>query len=257
MAFFPLYPWLIRALAFVTRSDLVAGVLISLVAFAIALCCCIGWWRSISARRSRRTTVMLVAFCPMSMFFSAVYTESLFLALSIGSIYAARRETLDAGRRVRRASRRSRETAASRCCCRWRSSTCTVRATRPAPSRRRWAAETQTGLRRLLPRYRLAPNAAWLLLIPAGLGAYLAYLGIKYGAGARSVPVRELLVPPLDVPLDDGLATRPSRPGTVCVSSFHGPTPPDYVPGYAQSVIGAAIPGHLPASGSCILGSLR
>src|SRR5436305_1376777 len=36
-AFFPLYPLLIRGLGYVTGSDLVAGVLISLVAFAVAL----------------------------------------------------------------------------------------------------------------------------------------------------------------------------------------------------------------------------
>ena len=36
--------------------------------------------------------MLLVAFCPVSFFLSAVYTESLFLALSVGSIYAARRE---------------------------------------------------------------------------------------------------------------------------------------------------------------------
>ncbi len=45
----------------------------------------------------------------------------------------------------------------------------------------RWGSETVTGLRRLLPRFRLRLEAVWLLLIPAGLGAYLAYLGIRYG----------------------------------------------------------------------------
>ena len=37
-----------------------------------------------------RVTVMLVAFCPMAYFFSAVYSESLFLALSVGCILQAR-----------------------------------------------------------------------------------------------------------------------------------------------------------------------
>ena len=34
---------------------------------------------------------MLIAFCPIAFFFSAVYSESLFLALSLGCILEARR----------------------------------------------------------------------------------------------------------------------------------------------------------------------
>ena len=92
LAFFPLYPWLIRVVAVVTRSDLVAGVLISLVAFAVALGLLQRLVRLDFSEEVARTTVMLVAFCPMAMFFSAVYTEALFLALSVASIYSARRE---------------------------------------------------------------------------------------------------------------------------------------------------------------------
>jgi 4-amino-4-deoxy-L-arabinose transferase-like glycosyltransferase len=39
-----------------------------------------------------RATVYLLAFSPMAFFFSAPYTESLFLLLSVGAFYAARRE---------------------------------------------------------------------------------------------------------------------------------------------------------------------
>ena len=39
-----------------------------------------------------RATIVLMAFAPLSFFFSAVYTESLFLALSLGSFYAAYRD---------------------------------------------------------------------------------------------------------------------------------------------------------------------
>ncbi len=92
MAFYPLYPALIHAFGLITRSDLVAGVLISLAALAVAL---VLLHRLVSldfGEEIATTTVLLVAFCPVSFFLSAVYTESLFLALSIGSIYAARRE---------------------------------------------------------------------------------------------------------------------------------------------------------------------
>ena len=39
-----------------------------------------------------RRTVVLIAFFPAAVFFSAAYTESLFLALSVGVLLAARRE---------------------------------------------------------------------------------------------------------------------------------------------------------------------
>ena len=53
-AFFPLYPLVIRGLGFVIGSDLVAGVLISLVCVrASRSCCSTGWSRSSSAARSR------------------------------------------------------------------------------------------------------------------------------------------------------------------------------------------------------------
>ncbi|MDE3131695.1 MAG: hypothetical protein KGL16_11135, partial [Acidobacteriota bacterium] len=92
MAFFPLYPALIHVLGWVTRSDLVAGVLISLVALAVALLL-IGRLVALDfGEQVATTTVLLLAFCPVSFFLSAVYTESLFLALSVGTIYAARRE---------------------------------------------------------------------------------------------------------------------------------------------------------------------
>ena len=71
-------------------SDLIAGVLVSLVAFWVAL---ILLHRLVSLELDRtlaRVTVMLVAFCPMAYFFSAVYSESLFLALSVGCILQAR-----------------------------------------------------------------------------------------------------------------------------------------------------------------------
>ncbi|MGA9859008.1 MAG: hypothetical protein WBQ18_14180, partial [Solirubrobacteraceae bacterium] len=42
-------------------------------------------------RRAATATVLLLAFAPLSFFFTAVYTESLFLALAVGSMLAAQR----------------------------------------------------------------------------------------------------------------------------------------------------------------------
>jgi hypothetical protein len=88
--FFPLYPMLIRGLGLAFGSDLIAGVVISVVCFAVAL---VVLYRLVALEldsERARICVLLIAFCPMAYYFSAVYTESLFLALSVGCVYAAR-----------------------------------------------------------------------------------------------------------------------------------------------------------------------
>ena len=90
--FFPLYPLLIRALGYVLGSDPLAGVVISTVSFGVALTLLHRLTELEFGRAAADATVLLVAFAPLSLFFSAVYTESLFLALSVGAVYAARRE---------------------------------------------------------------------------------------------------------------------------------------------------------------------
>jgi hypothetical protein len=89
--FFPLYPLLIRVLALVIRSHIVAGIVVSLAAFVIALGVLYRLVALDFGDRVALTVVWLMALFPMSLFFSAIYTESLFLAVSAGSIYAARR----------------------------------------------------------------------------------------------------------------------------------------------------------------------
>jgi hypothetical protein len=100
--------------------------------------------------------VLLLAFAPVSLFFSAVYTESLFLALSVGSIYAARQG-------------------------RWKLSCglgCVASATRVTGA----GLLLPLGLMYLKERRGLDRRVAWLLTVPAGLAAYLGYLALRgYG----------------------------------------------------------------------------
>jgi Mannosyltransferase (PIG-V) len=91
-AFWPLYPELTRVLGYVVGSDVIAGVAISLASFAVALVLLHRLAELELGRRAADATVLLLAFAPLSFFFSAVYTESLFLLLSVAAIYAARRE---------------------------------------------------------------------------------------------------------------------------------------------------------------------
>jgi hypothetical protein len=90
IAFFPVYPELIRVLAVLTRSPVLSGVLISLVSFVVALTLLHRLCVLEFGRAAADATTLLLCFAPLSFFFSAVYTESLFLALTVGAVYAAR-----------------------------------------------------------------------------------------------------------------------------------------------------------------------
>jgi hypothetical protein len=90
LAFFPLYPLAIRAVSLVTGSAVAAGALISSAAFLTALVLLHRLTDLELGRRAADATVLLLAFAPLSFYFTAVYTESLFLALAVGAVLAAR-----------------------------------------------------------------------------------------------------------------------------------------------------------------------
>ena len=89
-AFFPGYPMLMRAGAWSPGATVVAGVVVSLLAFLVALYLLHRLVSLECGSEAAGLTVLLVAFAPMALFFSAIYTESVFLALSVGAFYAAR-----------------------------------------------------------------------------------------------------------------------------------------------------------------------
>lgn len=178
-AFFPLYPLGLRAISGVGFPPVLAGVLLSLLAFALAL---YGIHRLTTLELARagrpgsgevaRLAVMVMAFAPMAFYFSAVYSESLYLALSVGVFWCARQG-------------------------RW-ASACALAAlagaTRSAgvvlalpvlmlylygPREDRLPDFARA--RRFAPRYRLRRDALWLGLVPAGLAAYMAYLALSGG----------------------------------------------------------------------------
>lgn len=92
-AFFPLYPLLISLVAFVVGHHAIAGLIVSNVSLIVA---CIYIYRYVSldedADRAAafRAAKYLILF-PVAFLFSAVLTESLFVALSIMCLYYARR----------------------------------------------------------------------------------------------------------------------------------------------------------------------
>jgi hypothetical protein len=90
LAFFPLYPLAIRAVSAVVGSGVLAGALVSSIALLIALVALHRLCELELGRRAADATVLLLAFAPLSFFFTAVYTESVFLALTVGAVLAAR-----------------------------------------------------------------------------------------------------------------------------------------------------------------------
>jgi hypothetical protein len=91
-AFFPAYPFAVRAVADVTgASSIVAGILVSNVAFLGALIVLHALTSLEFSPEVARRTVVIAAFFPTSFFFLAPYSESLFLLAALVSFWAARR----------------------------------------------------------------------------------------------------------------------------------------------------------------------
>jgi hypothetical protein len=90
--FYPLYPLLIHALSWVVPIPVLAGLLLSWGCALAAGVLLYGLTELDFGETVARRTVMLLYLSPMAVFLTAVYTESLFLTLTVGCLYAARRE---------------------------------------------------------------------------------------------------------------------------------------------------------------------
>jgi hypothetical protein len=175
-AFFPLYPLLVRlagapgAVAGDPRAAyLLAGIAVSLAALPAGLYAVHRLTALELGPREARTATWLVALFPTAFAFSAVYTESLFLALSAGALLAGRQG------RWRWAGALGALAAATR----------STGLLLVVPLLLLYLygprEDGRPQVARLRPRHRLRGDAAWLALIPAGLLAYLAYLAAATG----------------------------------------------------------------------------
>jgi hypothetical protein len=156
-AFFPLYPLLVHGLAVVVRSTLVAGVVISLVAAAVAAALLYRIARPRLGEQVASDTVLYVALYPIAYVATALYSDALFLALATGSFLAGQR------RRSVAAGVLGGLAVATRI---------VGLALLPALLVLLWPRERTAGA-----FARLAP----LLLLPAALGAYALYLHHRFG----------------------------------------------------------------------------
>ena len=92
IVFYPLYPWLVRAVAFVCRSYFGAALLVSGVA---SICAGLLLRRLVELdqpAKVARLTVWFLLIFPTAYFLHIGYTESLFLALVLGCLLAARKQ---------------------------------------------------------------------------------------------------------------------------------------------------------------------
>jgi len=95
VVFFPLYPLLMRWVgALLGGHPLLAGTLISLAAFAGAIALLYRLAALELGEDKAWPVILLVATYPYALFYSVVYTESLFLLLTVGAFYAMRRRYL-------------------------------------------------------------------------------------------------------------------------------------------------------------------
>ncbi len=159
-AFFPLYPLVVRIAGVPVGSALIGGALASTALFAVALVLLHRLVALDFGRAVARNAVLVIALFPMSFFFSAVYSESLFLCVSVGAIYAARRD------RWAWAGALGGLAAATR--------SAGVLLLVPLLILYLWDAGT---LRRR-PR-ALRADVLWLALVPLGLAAFCAYLALS------------------------------------------------------------------------------
>lgn len=88
--FFPLYPLLLRIGTVFGEGPALAGVVISLAASFFALYLTHELTRSYFDREAARAATLALAFFPTAFFLNAVYTEAVFLAAALGSVWAAR-----------------------------------------------------------------------------------------------------------------------------------------------------------------------
>ena len=194
-AFFPLYPLGLSAISHLGVPPVAAGVLLSIGALALAL---YGIHRLTTLELTHagkhqpvgkdqdparpvevaRLAVLLTAFAPMAFFFSAVYSESLYLALSVGVFLCARQ-----GRWAWVGVLGALATAT-------RSTGVVLMA--PAVMlylygpREDRVPDHSTSLlhtRRLRvgARYKLRRDFLYLGMVPVGLGLYMAYLALSGG----------------------------------------------------------------------------
>lgn len=226
LAFFPVYPtlmgWIGRLFGGRQQHYYMAGVLISWVAFVVAMV----WLRKLAAldleRRKADLAVLLTAVFPFAFFFGVVYTESLYLLLLVLSCYGFRTRNWWLGAAAGALMTATRVNGIMAL---------------PALAWMAWRAAQSTSQDRLRALIALA-------LVPAGIGAYSIYVYSLSGSFIEwSASITRWGYPPGGFPLSPFVRL-------VRLAAFHpyqyltgeGAAPYDLLNGGAALVFAISIP---------------
>lgn len=91
VAFFPLYPLLVRSLMFLGLRYEAAGILVNNFTFLGALFLLYQWAAERYSPRVAQWSTAVMAWCPFALFCTVTYTEGLFLLCTTGALYAFER----------------------------------------------------------------------------------------------------------------------------------------------------------------------
>ena len=198
-AFFPAYPLGLRAVAWLGAPPVLAGVVLSIGSLALALYgihrlttlelshLSLPATKGLPARAAgsevARLAVLLTAFAPMAFFLSAVYSESLYLALSVGLFWCARQGRFAAVGALGALAGATRSAG--------------VVLLLPAVILYLYGPREDRSpdfpfARGLAPRYRLHRDFWWLALVPVGLGLYMAYFALSGGDALLPLRAQEV-----------------------------------------------------------------
>lgn len=167
--FFPVVPILVAAGTGLVGSAWVAGVLISVLASIVAFELLRRLTELELGAGAAKRAIALLAFAPTALYFSAVYTESLFLALSLGTFYAARKQRWATAGLIGAIAAATRVTGALLVVPMLLLYLYGEPPTGAALERRsRWQS-----------RRRIGPQILWTLLIPVGIAGFAAYLALR------------------------------------------------------------------------------
>jgi len=165
-AFFPLYPLLIRAASVLTLGSYwVAGIVASLACYAGAMLLLFRLTSRETTPRTAADTVLLISVFPTAFVFSAVYSESLFLLCIVAVFLCARSQ------------RWALAGIAASLATLTRSSGLILF----VPVLLFYGEQQGWTLRRPALSWPRDARLLWLLLVPAGLAAYMGYLWIETG----------------------------------------------------------------------------
>jgi hypothetical protein len=229
-AFFPLYPMLVRAGGWLCGSPLAAAVVLSLVAFLVGLAALHRLAVIEVGPEAARWAVVALALFPGSLWFSAAYSESLFLMVSVGAVLCARRE-------------------------RW--AWAGVLAALGAATR-------SAGLLLVIPLGLLWwdarragrtswSSAGWLAVVPLGLGAFCGYLALEGERADAPFSAQDTWHRALAGPWS-GVADGATAAWDGVRQLVHGPPPPVYFDKAAGDAM--AIGRHNIALFACLLVAL-